>query len=201
MSRRSPPSSASMPRPRTKMRFGALTATSRVASKGAADLARRPAAATCASRSAFAFSRARSSGGVLTWRMPGRGCTVAGRRSGTETSIETTSTRPVTRGVRASGPLKFRFRLAIADRARQDHSRAGTKHLVSTVGGGVDPGARYFARIAAPNRCLLNQRNFAGVMREFTLDSHEISACSRATSARRVGACLPLTDLRLPYWS
>src|SRR5262245_15237705 len=83
----SPPSSASMPRPRTKMWLGALTETSRVASKGGAVLPWRPAAAIGPFRSVFSFRPARISGGVLIRRIPGRGCTVAGRRSGTETSI------------------------------------------------------------------------------------------------------------------
>jgi len=81
-------------RPRTKMWLGALTETSRVASKGGAVLPWRPAAAIGPFRSVFAFRPARISGGVLMRRIPGGGCTVAGRRSGTETSIETTSLVP-----------------------------------------------------------------------------------------------------------
>ncbi len=73
-----------------------------------------PAAAIGPFRSVFAFRPARISGGVLMRRIPGGGCTVAGRRSGTETSIETTSTWPVIRAVRASGPFRDRFRLATA---------------------------------------------------------------------------------------
>ncbi len=105
--RRSPPSSASSPRPRTKTRFWAESTRSRFALKAGAVL--RAAASFWS-----AASRARTAGGGAIWRVPGSGWTAAGSRSGTESSNVTKLTRPATRGNRASAPSRVRSRSAIA---------------------------------------------------------------------------------------
>lgn len=107
----SPPSSASMPRPRMKTRPGAETVMSSTASKAGARPPLRPAAARAlrsAARRAAAWPFA------LTWRMPSIGRRLDGSRSGTATSMVTTPTRPAMRGRCASGPARSRPRSATA---------------------------------------------------------------------------------------
>ncbi len=106
-----PPSSASMPRPRTKTRLGAETVSASAASKAGAGRAPRLAGR------ALRFSAARRAAAVPVGRiclMPSTGRRVAGSRSGTLTSSESTSTRPPIRGRWASGPAMSRPRLATA---------------------------------------------------------------------------------------
>ena len=96
-----------MPRPRTKMRFCAVTVRSRSARKGvpwvAADCWRRASA-----------SRAAAVGVGLTCLVPGSGLKVVGRRSGTETLIVMMLMLPEARGRVRSGPEMVRFKSALA---------------------------------------------------------------------------------------
>src|SRR5208337_5623740 len=92
LTRRSPATSALMPRPRTEIRLGADIARASVAlnsgARALADLAL-----------AFSASSARAVAVGLTCFVPGIGAVTLLRRSGTLISIETIVMRPATLGV------------------------------------------------------------------------------------------------------
>ena len=183
---RSPPSSASMPCPRTKIRDGALTAMLRSALKAGAALA------LATLFLAASASRARAAAEGFICRVSASGRLEAGMLSGTRTSMLSNVTLPPMRGRRASGPLMSSASSAMAVMKSLETSSALCPVTRSVAGNPASGATRTLPlaesepplRVAAVKRSIVTSSPRPRSSAEIALKRMPASGSSKTPSAK-----------------